>query len=644
MEFVKISNWLLVSAFLIYSDATIEVKSNNSLQNTNSRSHARFKRYDYPRPQASYNYQQNQADISANGYHYDKPETNIAQVGGPSISAHRVTQQEYESTIFNGPRFNEPQMHIPPNVNFNQKLLYTRLRDEDYLRLPDPQRLQQNPNQNVNQINLPLTPNIEERFATQRIDDDQGAFISSDIFGVDFDNQNFSVSPTGLLIPKPTKSTPSVGFSASGIKSGFGGGFGGGFSGGTSISCDKPYQKPPMPTFRNAKRTSERKCAEYIWELRIRSEIERRNKQCESMRTKRSLQSWPQQSWPQQNWPQIKRPRVFGFHQSWSEQNWHAQAEIQQHSNPETIWSQQSLYDQTERSRYNSNSYGTTEQSQGIGAGFGIAFQEAKPEEFPHMTALGWRGVTEEYVFKCGGSLISRNFVLTAAHCTASAPDPTITDVVPRIVRIGDTNIGFRADGRTFTQKRRRRQAIDPGRLDVSILDIIKPIEYDPNMRYFDIALLRLEYQLEFNKHLQPACLWTDPGSISRVRKAVATGWGIVDLVTSRTTLDLQAGELDIIDTGTCNRLLRPSFGRKLSQVVDHQICAGKLSGGSDVCQGDSGGPLQVKIVLPIKDQGSMHAILGIISAGVGCARPDTPGIYTRVTSFLDWIERHVWP
>ncbi|KAJ0174983.1 hypothetical protein K1T71_009124 [Dendrolimus kikuchii] len=110
-------------------------------------------------------------------------------------------------------------------------------------------------------------------------------------------------------------------------------------------------------------------------------------------------------------------------------------------------------------------------------------------------------------------------------------------------------------------------------------------------------------------------------------------------IFTGRTILDLQAGELDIVNTQTCNRLLQPSFGRKFIQFANHQLCAGKLSGGSDVCQGDSGGPLQVKIQLPIKTQGSMHTILGLISAGIGCAKPNTPGVYTRVTSFIDWIE-----
>lgn len=71
-------------------------------------------------------------------------------------------------------------------------------------------------------------------------------------------------------------------------------------------------------------------------------------------------------------------------------------------------------------------------------------------------------------------------------------------------------------------------------------------------------------------------------------------------------------------------------------------ICAGDSHGGwnKDTCQGDSGGPLQISHPKNM----CLFQLLGITSFGQGCGVVNTPGVYTRVSHYLNWIEDIVWP
>ena len=71
------------------------------------------------------------------------------------------------------------------------------------------------------------------------------------------------------------------------------------------------------------------------------------------------------------------------------------------------------------------------------------------------------------------------------------------------------------------------------------------------------------------------------------------------------------------------------------SLITSNMICAGDLKGGKDACKGDSGGPLMVP-------SNEFAVIYGIVTFGNGCARPDAPGVYTRVTNYIDWIQSNM--
>ncbi|KAL4721396.1 hypothetical protein ACJJTC_004650 [Scirpophaga incertulas] len=251
-----------------------------------------------------------------------------------------------------------------------------------------------------------------------------------------------------------------------------------------------------------------------------------------------------------------------------------------------------------------------------------IGGENALVGEFPHMAAIGWP-TFEGFDFKCGGSLISTRYVLTAGHCTRDAGGQTQEPVV---VRLGDQNID---------------SSIEDGAkpIDVAIRNIIKHPEYNPPVVYHDIALLELVTDVKFSSNIRPACLWTRE-DYGKNNKGIATGWGVINIDTQETSKELQKVSLSLLDNRFCDRILEHIKNRHWHGFVPSQMCAGELRGGKDTCQGDSGSPIQVTS----KTNRCIFYVLGLTSFGKKCGVEGLPAIYTRVSSYIDWIESVVWP
>ncbi|KAJ0174989.1 hypothetical protein K1T71_009130 [Dendrolimus kikuchii] len=262
-----------------------------------------------------------------------------------------------------------------------------------------------------------------------------------------------------------------------------------------------------------------------------------------------------------------------------------------------------------------------------------VGGRDTYPGEFPHMGAIGWKAVAGTWEFKCGSSLISPQFVLTAAHCSRASPgDTSLVEPTPRIVRLNAKNIFYFVDKNSSPN-------------DVNIVKIIVHPNYQSPKKYYDIALMKLEKEVGFTQLLQPACLWPNDDLSELGATATLTGWGVLKPGSLALSEELQAAVVDILDSKDCDKLLQNHCNRHWCMLEDHQLCAGKLSGGVDACQGDSGGPLQVKIPLPgVLTPYNLYYIIGVTSFGIGCAQANRPGVYTRVSSFIDWIETEVWP
>ncbi|XP_036325275.1 serine protease Hayan [Rhagoletis pomonella] len=242
----------------------------------------------------------------------------------------------------------------------------------------------------------------------------------------------------------------------------------------------------------------------------------------------------------------------------------------------------------------------------------------ASPGEYPHMTALGFEREDKTYDYKCGGSLISENFVITAAHCT------NITGEVPTIARIGDINL--------MVDEKHLAPQIFP------IRRIYTHPQYDGVTNYNDIALLQLNTSVEFTEFVRPIKLWTKPKL--PLITAFAMGYGATSFARAPTQ-QLTDFNMTLIANDECNQLL-PQLDEVPRGIISSQICAEDFVMHRDTCQGDSGGPLQYNIRGKRRRNRVHYHLIGITSFGLLCRSPN-PGVYTRIFSYLDWIERTVW-
>ena len=221
---------------------------------------------------------------------------------------------------------------------------------------------------------------------------------------------------------------------------------------------------------------------------------------------------------------------------------------------------------------------------------------------YPWMVSLQ----SENGFHTCGGVLIANDKVLTAAHCVAN-DRRYVAHVGRHDLASDETAVGAEAIAQNGAARVHPFWNDASYAFDLAVITLVVPSTASPVTIDFDDLTVG------------------EPPLDGAVETTLLTtmGWGaLFEGGASPETLN------SVVVPAVPHAVCAAAYPGAVEEVS--MLCAGEAAGGQDSCQGDSGGPL-------IREDGS-DKLVGIVSWGAGCARPNAPGVYARVAAAKAWL------
>jgi secreted trypsin-like serine protease len=244
---------------------------------------------------------------------------------------------------------------------------------------------------------------------------------------------------------------------------------------------------------------------------------------------------------------------------------------------------------------------------------------------WPWMMAL-FKKTSDGLRYQCGGAVIRRQYLLTAAHCFDEDRNEENYNI-----RVGGYDVSKPVQGDV------------PGAEEVQMEELIIHPKYERRRFNNDIALIKLSKPIKRTD--QQICLPTGQIQTRGGQNAQLTGWGLTVEGAGQEgdhSALLQQVSLPIQDTDDCRDTyvdrLKNTFGSNFPEGIDDSkfICAGDQHAKKDACRGDSGGPLM------IKDSDGKFFAVGVVSVGGSLCGKNLPTLFTKVETYSEWISQIV--